>query len=159
MREILFRGKRISNNEWVIGGIMQTFHPNYDCENEKDFFSQKPNCYCICANNKDYFVERSSIGQYTGLTDKNGTKIFEGDIVEVWYKQRTLENNTEPQKYKAIIVFGNPNGFYSWGYQLKMIDDFPYNNDILLWVEMEDTGAFVEVIGNIHDNPELLAKK
>ena len=43
MREILFRGKRFSNGEWVIGGIMKTFHPNYDCENEEEFLSQSPN--------------------------------------------------------------------------------------------------------------------
>jgi uncharacterized phage protein (TIGR01671 family) len=147
MREILFRGKREENDVWIWGG----------------FNSRDGKAYIIGMPKQGRIdgieVDPKTVGQYTGLTDKNGTKIFEGDIVEVWYKQRTLENNTEPQKYKAIIVFGNPNGFYSWGYQLKMIDDFPYNNDILLWVEMEDTGAFVEVIGNIHDNPELLAKK
>lgn len=139
MREILFRGKTF-DRKWVQGDLSQH-------KTGKKFIK------CGSATSS-YEVIPESLGQYTGLTDKNGKKIFEGDIVEVWYKQRTLENNTEPQKYKAIIVFGNPNGFYSWGYQLKMIDDFPYNNDILLWVEMEDTGAFVEVIGNIHDNHE-----
>jgi uncharacterized phage protein (TIGR01671 family) len=137
MREILFRGKRISNNEWVIGGIMQTFHPNYDCENEKDFFSQNPNCYCICANNKDYFVEQSSIGQYTGLTDKNGKKIFEGDIVKISgdlagvYVSVWEEYNFEYEFDNKEMSFG------------------------LCCVHSDD----IEVIGNIHDNPELLAKK
>jgi uncharacterized phage protein (TIGR01671 family) len=130
MREILFRGKRISNNEWVIGGIMQTFHPNYDCENEKDFFSQNPNCYYICANNKDYFVEQSSIGQYTGLTDKNGKKIFEGDIVRRY-------DNVER-------VFYNGGGFSPFA--------------IPGWECTPDADE-CEIIGNIHDNPELLAKK
>lgn len=143
MREILFKGKTL-NGEWVQGDLSQH-------KTGKKFIRCK-NKDALCS----YEVIPNTVGQYIGLTDKNRTKIFEGDIVEVWYKQRTLENNTEPQKYKAIIVFGNPNGFYSWGYQLKMIDDFPYNNDILFWVEMEDTGAFVEVIGNIHDNSELL---
>jgi uncharacterized phage protein (TIGR01671 family) len=146
MREILFRGKRKDNGEWFYGDLLQNIDVIKIREQEKE----------IKYIARSFEVVPETIGQYTGLTDKNRTKIFEGDIVEVWYKQRTLENNTEPQKYKAIIVFGNPNCFYSWGYQLKMIDDFPYNNDILLWVEMEDTGAFVEVIGNIHDNPELL---
>lgn len=157
MREILFRGKRKDNSEWVEGAY---YH-------QTEFYGDADDEHHIIASNDElednmmecYRVIPKTVGQYTGLTDKNRTKIFEGDIVEVWYKQRTLENNTEPQKYKAIIVFGNPNGFYSWGYQLKMIDDFPYNNDILLWVEMEDTGAFVEVIGNIHDNSDLLVGK
>ena len=128
MREILFRGKRFSNGEWVIGGIMKTFHPNYDCENEEEFLSQSPNCYCICANNKDYFVEQASIGQYTGLTDKNGTNIFEGDIV------------------KDIVGRMKAVEFYNGRYYPFI--SFP---EYTCWNTDE-----VEVIGNIHDNPELL---
>ena len=137
MREILFRGKRISSGEWVIGGIMKTFHPNYDCKNEEDFLSQKPNCYCICANNKDYFVEQASIGQYTGLTDKNGKKIFEGDLLDCedricvvsWHEKcGTWDCNFV--RYKGKIC---SNGItpVEWKYR-------------------------AEVIGNIHDNPELM---
>ena len=54
------------------------------------------------------------------------------------------------------MEFGNPNSFYSWGWQLRFLEDFPFNEDILLWIDMEETGAFCEVIGNIFDNPELL---
>jgi uncharacterized phage protein (TIGR01671 family) len=139
MREILFRGKRFSNGEWVIGGIMKTFHPNYYCDNEKDFFSQKPNCYCICANNKDYCVEQSSVGQYTGLTDKNGIKIFEGDIVAgaVHWLER-MKN--------GVVVFRD--GSFGLLWHRGEVEQFaPFTS--LCNVEYE-------VIGNIHDTPELL---
>ena len=104
----------------------------------------------------DFLVDTDTVGQFTGLTDKNGKKIFEGDIVNVWWEQKTLEQVDEFPKYKAVIEFGNPNHLYNWGWQLKMIDDMPFNPDILLWVDMEEAGAFIEVIGNIHDNPELM---
>ena len=145
MREILFRGKRVSNGEWVIGGIIKVFHPNYDCENEEEFLSQKPNCYCICAKNKDFFVEQASIGQYTGLTDKNGNKIFEGDIVK---------NN---RKEISVVTYGRHNigccgccydSHDSVGFYLK--DEFGHAESD------EDVWTDVEIIGNIHDNPELL---
>ena len=84
------------------------------------------------------------------MTDKNSKKIFDGDIV----KCRDLYNDIE---FTAVVEFGNPNGTYSWGWQLKPISgDTFVNPDILLWIEMEETGAHAEIIGNIHENPELL---
>lgn len=139
MREILFRGKRISSGEWVIGGIMKTFHPNYDCKNEEDFLSQKPNCYCICANNKDYFVEQASIGQYTGQTDKNGTKIFEGDIVLF-----SFEDNAERHPFYIEYVDGE-------------FRATPKKSTKDVWsIRIGSYACDFEVIGNVHDNPELM---
>ena len=135
MREILFRGKQLYNGEWAE--------------------SQYPFGKMFCGN-LTFDFDPETVGQFTGLTDKNGKRIFEGDVVNVWWEQKTLEQVTEFPKYKAVIEFGNPNHLYSWGWQLKMIDDMPFNPDILLWVDMEETGAFIEIIGNIHDNPELL---
>jgi uncharacterized phage protein (TIGR01671 family) len=95
-------------------------------------------------------INYKTIGQYTGLTDKNGTKIFEGDIV--YLTDVRCEN-----EWKAVVVFGNPYCQYSWGWNLQYIGKKPQiNTDILLWVEMEDVQVYCEVIGNIHDNPELL---
>ena len=59
-------------------------------------------------------------------------------------------------EFISVVEFGNPNGTYSWGWQLKHIKGDKPNFDILLWVEMEEIGAYIEVIGNIHDNPELM---
>ena len=84
-------------------------------------------------------------GQYTGLTDKNGKKIFEGDIVRLTDEHNEIE-------WTAVVVFGNPNGDYNWGWQLNAIEEFDGNKDILLWVDMGKSGAYCEIIGNIHDN-------
>ena len=90
-----------------------------------------------------------TVGRSIGLKDKNGKLIFEGDVVKL------TDNNAE---WKAYVVFGNPYGEYNWGWDLIYIGEKPkVNTDILLWVEMEETGAYCEVIGNIYDNPKLLS--
>lgn len=141
MREILFRGKGTHGHKtgkWVYG--------NYT----KDFWGINHKGFGILPIEGGYNeVDPETVGQYTGLTDKNGTKIFEGDIVKCI---DTIGN----YEFIAVVMFGNPNGEYNWGFQLKRISGAGANTDILLWVEMEETGAFIEVIGNIHDNPQLL---
>ena len=90
-----------------------------------------------------------TICQCTGLKDKNGKLIWENDVV------KCVDVNAETEFF-AVVEFGNPNGFYSWGYQLKHIYGDEPNLDILLWIDMEETGATCAVFGNIFDNPELL---
>ena len=131
MREILFRGK--TKDEWIYGNYHKT---------SKRTIIQPERFF-------PFEVIPETVGQYTGLKDKNGKKIFEGDVVELYDKNNDI-------KMKACVEFGNPNKEYNWGYQLVATGETIPNLDILLWVEMEDTGAFIEVIGNIHDNPELL---
>lgn len=137
MREILFKAKRIDNGEWVYG--------NYafcDCYTKQKhyIFQNKP---------LEYAVDENTLCQYTGLTDRNGITIWENDVI------KCIDKNSDSE-FIAVIKFGNPNSFYSWGYQLKHINGDKPNLDILLWIDMEDTGATCEVIGNIFDNPELL---
>lgn len=145
MREILFRGKRTDNGEWEYGSLLS---PNE--------FNAIPHIVYI-----DYLNEYGDIGeistpvipetvgQFTGLTDKNGVRIFEGDIVK-------CTDTINDFEFNSVVEFGNPNGEYNWGYQLKFISGEESNFDILCWVDMEETGAYIEVIGNIHDSPELL---
>lgn len=133
----LFRGKRTDNGEWIYG-LLGRYNADYERANIIDEFE------CLVP------VKTETVGQYTGLTDKNGKRIFEGDVVEL-----TDENNDF--KWTAKVVFGNPYGTYYWGWNLMYAGGNPkVNTDILLWVDMEESGAFIEIIGNVTDNPELL---
>lgn len=135
----LFRAKRIDNGEWVEGCLLvlddETYRIATSClqGDVKELLN-------VCA----YEVDQSTICQCTWLKDKNGKLIWENDIV------KCVDVNAETEFF-AVVEFGNPNGFYSWGYQLKHIWGDEPNLDILLWIDMEETGAFCEVIGNIFD--------
>ena len=135
----LCRGKRKDNGEWVDGNLVYTRTTTLGVVTE------------IYTLEMRYEVIPKTVGQYTGLKDKNGKKIFEGDIVKITDRNVCFETI-------AVIEFGNPNGLYNWGWQLKPLENKPFAIEILHWVDMEDSGAFIEVIGNIHDNPELLQR-
>ena len=128
MREILFRGKRIDNGEWAYGNFafadIFTEHQHYIFQN-KAF---------------EHAVDPSTVGQYTGLTDKNGKRIFEGDVCQT--KGIPL---IDEKPFVAVW-----NDYYS-GFYWENIDN-PRETDMFTQTVAELT----EIIGNIHDNPELL---
>ena len=138
MREILFKAKRFDNGEWVQGNLFIE-------ENRAEITRSTCNGVGI----EGVAVDKDTICQYTGLTDKNGNKIWENDVV------KCVDKNSESE-FVAVVEFGNPNGFYSWGYQLRHIEGDKPNLDILLWIDMEECGAYCEVIGNTFDNADLL---
>lgn len=130
MREILLRGKRKDNNEWIEGCLYITQRGQYE----------------ISRYSKSYDCERytsvvipSTVGQYTGLTDKNGKKIFEGDIIET------------PDRLVKVVWFADNAQFDLHFIRYK--DDVTNTN--FKGIHMRDLKEY-EVIGNIHDNPELL---
>lgn len=142
-REILYRGKRTDNGEWVEGWVTSQFKKHTEGELLTRIQS---NVFGV----GEHLVDTETVCEYTGLTDKNGKRIFEGDIL------KCCDDKIETE-FMAVVEFDNPNGTYSWGWQLKPISGNTYvNPDILLWIETEETGAHAEIIGNIHDNPELL---
>ena len=120
MREILFRGKT-EKGEWVQGDLLHPDLYGNGCAIE-DFTKEKNNCFDVIPE---------TVGQFTGLTDKNGTKIFEGDIVE--YDEEYGCTTYDENEARFAVHFD------TW-----MTDfDHLYSNEL-------------EVVGNIHDNPELL---
>ena len=120
MREILFRGKTTKDKEWVYGDLL---HDGYDYD--VAIWEQK---YKLVTE-----ISPETVGQFTGLTDKNGTKIFEGDIVR----------NGE---YTMIVVWYD----FLASFALAFSVDGNYHET------MSKSDGYLEVIGNIHDNPELL---
>ena len=149
MREILFRGKRVDTGEWVYGSfvpdLLEVFNGFEELDGFIKPFEKTPD------KRRMVEVERSTVGQYTGLTDRNGVKIFEGDILRLSHDW----GDGTTDVWLAIVEFGNPNGLYSWGWQLRYLKGCSsFNKDILCWVDMEDTRAWCEVVGNVHDNPE-----
>ena len=142
MREILFRGKRLDNGKYVDGNL---------------FVSDTDGRTYILAGSRivtiEWEVDPSTIGQYTGLTDKNGKQIFEWDIVRTHYA------NTRKADFVEQVVFHN--GRFSSLYELRG----PGNGK--MWANLPDSVPHLpldktpymewcEIIGNIHDNPELL---
>jgi uncharacterized phage protein (TIGR01671 family) len=125
-REILFRGKRLDNSEWVEGGYFQ------------EPYTSK--AYIICWNSTgmgyNEFIEvgPSTVGQYTGLKDRNGKRIFEGDVL--------FDPHPSIKKYYTVIWEG--------GTLYRRTSNSHY-----LSLTVLNSGYF-EVVGNIHDNPELV---
>lgn len=135
MREILFRGKIPGIIDWVYG---------YYAKSGDDHF------ILLDTDSEDNWsiVAPETVGQYTGLKDKNGKKIFEGDIIGDWGED---ENGEECFCSMGVVNYWEREGKY------VLTDKNGYCND---WT-LEDEGKpenweKLIIIGNIHDNPELL---
>lgn len=123
MREILFRGKRMDNGEWVEGYYAPIGKYHYILTGRLELVPY--------LGFEHFLVNPDTVGQFTGLTDKNGVKIFEGDIVR--YGQRgKVEYNSGSAQFTLNFTNSTYEGF----------DKIPFCD--------------CEVLGNIYDNPELL---
>ncbi len=158
-RETLFKGKRIDNNEWVKG---------YYCPKPFSHFPCSPTIFPADTINSSWCgfeVDPKTIGRYADFTDKNGTDIFEGDIVNFFDMSMRGKIVFECGAFGIKVL-----PHIEW----DLLDiDVPFNNRpcfcyndnfISLWEiywnfkqEQDDNSLYeVEIIGNIHDNPELL---
>ena len=138
MREILFKGKRVDNGEWVEGFLFQTIEHTYIAYAEQfddDLFLSP----------KNIFIEviPETVRQYTGkeLCDE---KLFEGDIVE-WYEDYDDFGYSRTAIELAVVVWDSEN--YCWAFKTD-------NEHVPLFCDWNWEDCFI--IGNIHDNPELL---
>lgn len=146
MREIKFRGKRIDNGKWEYGFFFKsntgrTYIITF-CDDERSW-KDRPRILYI-------EVDSSTVGQYTGLKDKNGKEIYEGDIVSGTALSR--------ERTGVIVWIGQLAGF---GIRYTERDDSTawQESSILKDIEKHEYSEFcAEVIGNIHDNPELLER-
>ena len=143
MRTIKFRGKRLDNGEWVHGDLLKphtgTRIVNYD-ESEP-----QPS---VCRTDFHYHnVDPETVGQFTGLLDKNGKEIYSGDIITV------------NGRYPRVVL---------WDKMMWALMPTEYYHDAYFWVInlqhpgpdwWEDFSDEFEIIGNIHDNHELLNEK
>ena len=143
-REMIFRGKRLDNGEWLHGDLM---HDNRD------------GCYVYPLDSLGLYVENKvdpdTVGQFTGIYDKAGVKIFEGDIV----RKRDL---TFGLKFDGVVVYNSEIGCFRIHSE---------NNDVTMRMGFEASDVYndgkctvpvkyeYEVIGNIFDNSELLAAR
>lgn len=147
MREVLFRGKR-NNGEWVKGGIVH--QTNFYGDPWDAWFiidgTDTPKDFDI---GPDYRVDPDTVGEYTGLTDRTGKRVFEGDILG-WTARYGL--------LRGIVRFGryqNPvnDGGYSIGWHIEWIEgNEPHTRkELAYWIENG-----LRVCGNVHENFDLL---
>ena len=138
MREILFRGRRRDNREWVFG----CYYKQTEC------YGDDTENHIIIASSEDlsydqvldyYYVDPETVGQFTGLTDKNGKKIFEGDII------RCIATMCDGREMVGYIIY----------------EDccFCVNENRTPNLPAMDLCDAFEVIGNIHDNPDLFKER
>lgn len=122
MRDIVFRGKAADSGEWKYGDLLRAEYGGKTC------------CWIVAQGreNKSYSVDPATVGQYTGLTDKNGVRIFEGDIIRKPGRNRELWEIRWIGKYSRFAAWRPGTVFAVFAFEMG------------------------EVVGNVHDNPELL---
>lgn len=145
MREILFRGKRVGDGRWSFGAYIP-YESGETCILSKKFSAYGHEATELCGRDN---VIPETVGQYTGLSDKNGTKIFEGDILKIAKKSDGVgEYYIPPLEYPVNVVVRWD--LCSWTWETLCADKY-YISFPDAWCHFE-----CEVIGNIYDNPELL---
>ena len=168
MRKILFRGKRKDNGKWIHGSLAPKETNSYadgfliingainydELDNYQPLFSA-------------YSVIPKTVGQYTGLADKNGIAIFEGDIVQysTYFNCLNCQSIVKFGKYRQDGSDGEYTARNCLGFYVE-INNFTcpdwYNNepesfhDYLKQQSLAEIASQCQVIGNIYDNPELL---
>lgn len=145
MRDIRFRGKRVDTQEWVYGDLCHGYNGRVYIVYDNDFTHIR--CWRDdgeLSSDRFFEVTPESVGQYTGLKDKNGVEVYEGDTVTAnWYDYEELNSTTTGE---TVYCEG------SCAYRI-------WDEDNKVMTDIDGHGCYawdIEVIGNKWDNPELL---
>jgi len=142
IERFLYRGKRLDNGEWVIGSLVMNHSSHSIC---------KPSTSQAGAR-KFFKVDPATIGQCTGLKDRHGKLIFDGDLCKGEYREIEVDKDGKPYEgdnvctYIEVVRYCVDQG----GYMLTT------GNDGEMSVLDINAAARVEVVGNVHDNADLL---
>ena len=134
---MIFRGKRLDNNEWEYGDLVH--------DDRGGCYVYPLHCHALFVENK---VDSDTVCEFTGMRDKHGKKIFEGDIVEVYDFTSVYAD-----KYRGVVKMYR--GSWCVEYEDSIFDMVLH--PMLFFDDFADRKT--EVIGNIYDNPELLSAK
>jgi len=145
MRTIKFRGKDIKTGEWVHGDL------HVLCD--RPHIHTEPTTYPFAG--KRSFIDPDTIGQFTGLTDKDGKEIYEGDIL-LWTRKNVHIEGRPRQDFsdKCIVYYDNGKRAFQFRYELRC-------GACVGYLDFDDDRAdesYVEVIGNVFDDPGLIEK-
>ena len=143
MHEVLFRGKETDSSEWIEGFYCPCCFGAFPCESA--IVSISEGCW---ASTK---IDPATVGQYIGLCDKCGNKIFEGDIIGIDFDACGGLEYYEPAYTGYAVVFYSEERF---GWYARFLDN---EEELSMW-EYDDPTT-VQVVGNIFDNPEYLHGK
>ena len=147
MREIKFRAKRIDNGEWVYGYYAECdeFYDNGGVENHyREGYATL--YYIVDRKGHPFLVDPETVGQYTELKDKHGKEVFKGDIL----RDQETDCFKEHERYLVVEWLE-----FECGFAFKRLNTGMYENSSDL-VNEDTLNLVLEVVGNIHDNPELL---
>ncbi|GEM_PF-432985 len=172
-RQIIFRGKRIGDGKWIEGYLVERLPPKH-CVTPKDYEPEPSEWYIVETGFADWDMPRplnitkvdgNTVGQFTGLVDRNGTKIFEGDLLERKYRSMNIRGQMSDHCDREVVSFGRCEltiddidlVTYCW-----MLGNEPLEDDDLalctsepLWWLASGSLQYT-VCGNIHDNPDLV---
>ena len=136
MRTIKFRGKCLNSGTWMYGDLVTTLTP-------KGSMTKCPAIHTTSGTIGTFFVSPNTVGQFTGLYDIRGSEICEGDILCV-----------DSEHPNATIVWDKNN----YGFSLLWFENAPQSSVCVAYLSCY-TECKMKVIGNIYDNPELLATR